>query len=81
MVVLGEKDAILVVFKWTRITAGIDILVDLERKSGLVRPVLGDQQIRFALCSRSGFTPQLIEDPKRRRDVTLFDLSENVGEK
>jgi len=52
---------------------GIDILAELERKSNLVRPELENCQIRFALCSRSGFTHQLIEDAKRRQDVTLFD--------
>lgn len=79
LVVLGENDAILVECKWTSKPVGIDILVDLERKAELVKPELGDRQIRFALCSRSGFTSQLIEDAKRRQDVTLLDLPEIVG--
>ena len=79
LLVLGENDAILVECKWTSKPAGIDILAELERKEQIVRPELGDRRIHFALCSRSGFTPQLIEDAKRRQDVTLFDLLEIVG--
>jgi AAA+ ATPase superfamily predicted ATPase len=79
LVVLGENDAILVECKWTSKPVGIDILVDLERKAQLVKPELGDRQIRFALCSRSGFTSQLIEDAKRLQDVTLIDLPAIFG--
>lgn len=79
LVVLGENDAILVECKWTSKPVGIDILAELERKAQLVRSELGDRQIRFALCSRSGFTSQLFEDAKRRQDVTLLDLPEIVG--
>lgn len=79
LVVLGENDAILAECKWTSKPVGIDILADLERKAQLVKPELGDRSIHFALCSRSGFTSQLIEDAKRRQDVTLLDLPEIVG--
>ena len=79
LAVLGEKEAILVECKWTSKPAGIDILTDLERKSNLVKPELGDRQIRFALCSRSGFTPQLIKEVKQRTGVMLLDLPDIVG--
>ena len=78
LVILGENDAILVECKWTSKPVGIDIMADLERKSNLVRTELENCQIHFALCSRSGFTSQLIEDTKRRQDVVLFDLPEIV---
>jgi AAA+ ATPase superfamily predicted ATPase len=78
LVILGENDAILVECKWTSKPVGIDILAELERKSNLVRTELENCQIHFALCSRSGFTSQLIEDTKRRQDVALFDLPEIV---
>ncbi|MEN6482520.1 MAG: ATP-binding protein [Anaerolineaceae bacterium] len=78
LIVMGERDAILVECKWTSKPVGVDILADLERKVQLVKPELEDRQIRFALCSRSGFTSQLTEDAKRRKDVTLFDLPEIV---
>jgi len=76
LAVLGEKDAILVECKWTSKPVGIDIMADLERKSNLVRTELENCQIHFALCSRSGFSSQLIENAKRRQDVALFDLPE-----
>jgi AAA+ ATPase superfamily predicted ATPase len=76
LVVLDETEAILVECNWTNKPAGVDILGDLERKAGLVRLELEDRRIRFALCSRSGFTPHLIESAKQREDVMLLGLSE-----
>jgi hypothetical protein len=32
-------------------------------------------QIRFGLCSRSGFTSQLLENIQRRQDASLNDLA------
>jgi len=58
---------------------GSDILVDLEQKSTLVRPELENRQIHFALCSRSGFTSQLIEGTKQRKDILLLNLPEIMG--
>jgi AAA+ ATPase superfamily predicted ATPase len=79
LIVLGEKDAILVECKWTSKPVGTDILAELERKAKLANAELEDRHARFALCSRSGFTAQLIEDASRRQDLTLFDLPEIVG--
>ena len=78
LIVLGESDAILVECKWTKKPVGVDIQADLEGKAGLVRTKLENHRIRFALCSRSGFTPQLVEDAKQRDDVMLLNLSEIV---
>ncbi len=79
IVVMGEKDAILVECKWTSRPVGMDILAELERKEQVVLPELGERRVHYALCSRSGFSAQLIDDAKRRKDVTLFDLSEIIG--
>jgi len=79
MVALGRDQAILAECKWTSTPVGIDLLADLERKAALVRHELQDYAIRFALCSRSGFTPHLIESVKGRADVTLYDLPEIMG--
>lgn len=76
LVVMGEREAILVECKWTSKPAGVDILADLERKAALVRFELGNRRIRFALCSRSGFTAQLSESANQRDDITLMDLPE-----
>ncbi|MEJ5202119.1 MAG: ATP-binding protein [Anaerolineales bacterium] len=79
LIVLGEKDAMLAECKWTSKPAGVDILAELDHKAQFVQPELEQRQIRFALCSRSGFTSQLVEQAKRRQDVMLFDLPEIVG--
>jgi AAA+ ATPase superfamily predicted ATPase len=76
LVVLGEKDAILVECKWSRQAVGINILADLERKATIVQRELGERRIQFALCARSGYTPQLIDSVAKRSDVTLVDLSQ-----
>jgi len=80
LVVLGEKNAILVECKWTGKAVGTNILVELEKKAKIVEPELGGRRISFTLCSRSGFTPQLTEQVKRRQDLTLYNLAEIVGE-
>lgn len=79
LVVLGEEAVILVECKWTSKPAGIDILANLERKLELVRPELGKRRVCYGLCSRSGFTPQLLEDANQRGDILLFELSELLG--
>ena len=79
LVVLGEAAAILVECKWASKPVGMDILADLERKANLVKPQLENRKIYLALCSRSGFTSQLVQDAKQRPDVMLMDLTDIVG--
>jgi uncharacterized protein len=79
LIVQGEKDAIMVECKWTSKPVGIDILAVLERKTDLVKPDLGNRQIRYALCSRSGFTPQLMDAVNQRQDIQLLGLSDIIG--
>ncbi len=79
LIVMGERDAILVECKWTSKPVGIDILAELERKAHFVKLELENRQINFALCSRSGFTPQLMKDVETRTDVMLLGLTDIVG--
>ena len=74
LVVLGETEAILVECKWTSKPVGVDVLADLERKAGLVQPELGGRRIRLGLCSRSGFTPQLVDKHGQQKSIILLDL-------
>jgi uncharacterized protein len=76
---LGVTNSILVECKWASRPLGTDILADLERKTDRIRPELGNRQIQFALCSRSGFTPQLIENAKQRQTLMLLDLPQIMG--
>lgn len=79
LIVLGERDAMLVECKWSSKPAGADALAELERKAQIVLFELAQRQIRYVLCSRSGFTPQLLEEAKRRHDVALYGLAEIAG--
>jgi len=79
LVVLGETDAMLVECKWASKPVGIDILTNLERKADLVQSELAGRQIRYGLCSRSGFTSQLLENIQLRQDVVLYDLAAISG--
>ncbi len=78
LVMLGENDAMLVECKWTNKAVGIDILADLERKAALLQPELGGRRVQLALCSRSGFTPQVIEVASQRQELQLLSLPEIV---
>ncbi|HXK59331.1 MAG TPA: ATP-binding protein [Acidobacteriota bacterium] len=73
IVVLSRSHAMLVECKWSRRPVGIDILQGLEAKRLAVTREAGTQKVFFALCSRSGFTDQLIDLAKARDDVFLYD--------
>ena len=79
LVVLGEDSAMLVECKWASRPVDNDILANLERKASLILPELDDRRVCFGLCSRSGFTSQLIQDAQARVDVMLFDLPAIIG--
>jgi AAA+ ATPase superfamily predicted ATPase len=79
LVVLGEKNAILVECKWSSKPVGSDILAELARKAGLIQAELEGCEIGYGLCSRSGFTAQLIKDVGQRRDVRLWGINAVVA--
>ena len=58
--------------KWSGKKAGTDVYQDLRRKSKLVEWHAGKRNNRFILCSRSGFTPAMVDVAKRER-VVLFE--------
>ncbi len=78
IVVLGKNDAILAECEWTNKPVGVDILAELERKAQLLKPELANRRIHLALCARSGFTSQLIEDAKSQQHLSLLTLPEIV---
>ena len=79
LVVLGVEQAILVECKWSSQAVGTNVLADLERKASLLKLELGQRKVQFALCSRSGYTPQLIDSSTKRSDVLLLDLFQILG--
>jgi hypothetical protein len=74
LVAMGTGEAMLVECKWTAQPVGVEILENLERKAELVQPELNERQVRYGLCSRSGFTAQVFDLVKHRKDLSLFDL-------
>ena len=78
LIAMNADKAMLVECKWSSQPVGTNILADLEHKAKLVQPELGDRQINYALCARSGFTPQLRESITNRSDVLLFGLSDLI---
>jgi hypothetical protein len=78
VVLIGSEDILVAECKWTGRAVGADIFHDLQRKADLVRREIGDKRISYALCARSGFTPQLQEMAEQRDDLLLFSLEEMI---
>ena len=73
IVLLSDTHTMLVECKWSRRPVGVDILEQLEAKSrALVKEVDG-RTLLLGLCSRSGFTDQLMQLAEKRNDVLLYD--------
>jgi hypothetical protein len=81
LMVMNDMEAMLVECKWSNQPVGTNILTALERKAASAKKDLGDRKIQFALCSRSGFTDQMMEVSKERQDVCLVDLKRIIEEK
>lgn len=75
LIAMNADQAMLVECKWSNQPMGTNILADLERKATLVQKEIGNREVRYAFCARSGFTPQLRESIKNRENVSLFDLN------
>ena len=78
VVLVGSQDVLVAECKWAARPVGTDILQDLQRKAGLIQRETGDKRISYALCSRSGFTPQLQELADQRTDLLLIALADMV---
>lgn len=59
--------------KWTNRRVGTNILDDLKRKSFPIIESLGCEHVRYALFSRSGYTPAL-EDRANNEGVLLYGM-------
>lgn len=81
LVALGEQEALLFERKWASRPLGVDILTELEQKKYPIEAELENRSIQFALCSRSGFTQQLIQQAAQRNDLVIFDLDDIVNSK
>jgi AAA+ ATPase superfamily predicted ATPase len=75
----GPTDALLVECKWSNRPVGLDVLENLKRKSQLMADEIAPRKVLFALCSRSGFTPEVSKEAARSQDLLLFDLPQIAG--
>ena len=73
LVLLSDTHTMLVECKWSRRPVGVDILEQLEAKSKRLMKEVDGQALLFGLCSRSGFTEQLVELAMKRNNVLLYD--------
>jgi AAA+ ATPase superfamily predicted ATPase len=74
LVLLGEKQMMLVECKWSSRPVGIDILETLEARTSAVLAESGEKGVFYAICSRSGFTEGLAaEHVRSRNNVYLYD--------
>lgn len=78
LVLLGETQLMLVECKWSKNPVGSDILENLEAKTALVNSEVRKTEILYALCSRSGFTEQLVSQVRGRGDVLLYEWEQMV---
>lgn len=80
IVALGENELMLVECKWSSRPVGVDILQNLEEKTTDVLRETKAKSIYYALCSRSGFTAQLVELLKQRKDIKLYNWHQTMNE-
>ena len=74
IVASGGEEVLLGEVKWSRSAVGMELLQDLERKAELVERI-GGRRTRFVLVSKSGFTPELLEEASKRQAL-LLDFEE-----
>ena len=78
IVLLSETHTMLVECKWSQRPVGVDILEQLEGKSKTLLKEVNGHITLFGLCARSGFTDQMMELAKKRKDVILYDWKDIV---
>ena len=80
IVLLSDSHTMLVECKWSQRPVGVDILEQLEEKSKALFKEVNGQPVLFGLCARLGFTDQMLELAKKRKDVILYDWKDMVNE-
>jgi uncharacterized protein len=72
LVLLGEDQMMMVECKWSKHPVGTDIFQNLVSKTMDVLHDAGQRKVLYALCSRSGFTDNMIELARERGDIHLY---------
>lgn len=73
---LNEKENVILIgeCKWSGKQVGTDLLNKLTEKSENIKWKIGKREEHFALFSKSGFTEELDNLAKQRKDLELYDL-------
>lgn len=80
IVLFNDSYTMLVECKWSQRPVGVDILEQLEGKSKALLKEMNGRTVLFGLCSRSGFTEQMVELATNRKDVILYDWKDMVNQ-
>lgn len=70
----NNENVLLAECKWSSKRVGTNILDDLIRKTSILQQEISGKNIYYALFSRSGFTPDLVE--LNRPDLLKFELKD-----
>ena len=74
---LSEKIALVGECKWSVNPVGTNIFVDLKQKAQVLLKDYGVQKVQYALFTRTGFTPALVEQAKTE-EVGLYTVDSLV---
>jgi len=72
LVLLGKDQLMMVECKWSKRAVGTDIFWNLESKTRDVLKDAGQRAVLYALCSRSGFTDNMVKLAEEREDIQLY---------
>jgi len=78
LVLLGEKQMMMVECKWSKRPVGMDIFRNLESKTRDVLNDAGHHTTLYAFCSRSDFTDHLVKLAGEREDILLYSWGNMV---
>lgn len=67
-------DMLLVECRYTSKPVNVDVLFELQKKSEKITWRKGERKERFVICGGSGFTKELLELKKKRKDLLLLDF-------
>jgi AAA+ ATPase superfamily predicted ATPase len=79
LVLLGDDILMTTECKWSSRPVGIDIFHHLESKTSSVLQDTGQHTVRYALCSRSGFTEHLKNLAQEREDIYLYAWNDMIN--
>jgi AAA+ ATPase superfamily predicted ATPase len=78
LVLLGDQQLMMAECKWSSRPVGTDVFRNLEAKTNHVLRDAGERTVQYGVCSRSGFTENLLALAQEREDVELYSWKDMV---